>query len=65
MARFDEDGRPIKQAAHAVGQDLSLLSEADLDERIGLLHDEIQRIEAEKKKRNATRMAADSFFKLK
>jgi uncharacterized small protein (DUF1192 family) len=62
MARFDEDGRPIKAAAHQVGQDLSQLSEADLEERLSQLHEEVARIEAE---RNSTRAAADAFFKLK
>ncbi len=65
MARFDEDGRPIKQARHEVGQDLALLSEADLEERIETLKEEIQRIEAERTKRGSTRAAADAFFKLK
>jgi uncharacterized small protein (DUF1192 family) len=65
MARFDEDGRPIKRAAHEVGQDLSLLSEAELEKRIGLLREEIARIEAERAKRGSTKAAADAFFKLK
>jgi uncharacterized small protein (DUF1192 family) len=65
MARFDEDGRPIKAAAHQVGQDLSQLSEADLEERLSQLHEEVARIEAERLKRNSTRAAADAFFKLK
>jgi uncharacterized small protein (DUF1192 family) len=65
MARFDEDGRPIKPSAHEIGQDLSQLSEMDLEERIARLHEEIARIEAERLKRNSTRAAADAFFKLK
>ncbi len=63
--RYDEEGRPIKQAAHEIGQDLSLVSETELDNRIAMLRAEIERIEAEKAKRGATRAAADSFFKLK
>jgi uncharacterized small protein (DUF1192 family) len=65
MARFDEDGRPIKQAKHEVGQDLAPLSEAELETRLDMLREEIQRIEAEKRKRGSTRAAADAFFKLK
>jgi uncharacterized small protein (DUF1192 family) len=63
MARFDEEGRAIKKAAHEVGEDLSALSEADLAARIALLREEIARIEAEIAKRGATRSAADAFFK--
>jgi uncharacterized small protein (DUF1192 family) len=65
MARFDEDGRPIKQARHEVGQDLAPLSEADLEQRLEMLHEEIARIQAEQAKRGSTRAAADAFFKLK
>jgi uncharacterized small protein (DUF1192 family) len=65
MARFDEDGRVIKRAAHEVGQDLSLLSADELEMRIALLREEILRIESEKAKRGSTKAAADAFFKLK
>jgi uncharacterized small protein (DUF1192 family) len=36
MALFDDD-RPKPKRAHEIGQDLSLLSVGDLDERIGVL----------------------------
>jgi uncharacterized small protein (DUF1192 family) len=62
MARFDEDGRLIKTGAE-LGQDLSLLSEDDLAERIDLLRREIERVEAEIGKRRSVKAAADSFFK--
>jgi uncharacterized small protein (DUF1192 family) len=63
MARFDEEGRPIKQAPHEVGQDLSQLSEIELSERIDMLQAEIRRLEAERAKRGSMRAAADAFFK--
>jgi uncharacterized small protein (DUF1192 family) len=63
MALFDDD-RPKPKRAHEIGQDLSLLSVGDLDERIGILKAEIARLEADKISKQATRMAADSLFKL-
>ena len=63
MALFDDD-RPKPKRAHEIGQDLSLLSVGDLDERIGILEAEIARLEADKVSKQATRMAADSLFKL-
>jgi uncharacterized small protein (DUF1192 family) len=63
MALFDDD-RPKPKRAHEIGQDLSLLSVGDLDERIGILKAEIARLEADKVTKRATRMAAESLFKL-
>ncbi len=62
MALFDDD-RPKPKRAHEIGQDLSLLSVGDLDERIGVLKAEIARLEADKISKQATRMAADSLFR--
>ena len=63
MAAIEDDDRPKKKIAHEIGQDLALLSVRELDERIGLLKDEIARLEADKIKKHATRSAADQFFK--
>jgi uncharacterized small protein (DUF1192 family) len=63
MAAFDEEERPKKKLAHEIGQDLTLLSVKELDERVGLLKEEIGRLEADKAKKQATRSAADQFFK--
>jgi len=61
MAIFDEE--PKKPASrHEIGQDLSLLSASDLSERIGLLRDEIVRLEAELKAKGATKTAAEALF---
>jgi uncharacterized small protein (DUF1192 family) len=63
MAAIEDDDRPKKKIAHEIGQDLSLLSVRELDERIGLMKEEIARLEADKIKKHATRSAADQFFK--
>jgi uncharacterized small protein (DUF1192 family) len=46
-----------------MGQELSLLSVGELAERIGLLRDEIARLEAEMARKRASQSAADAFFK--
>lgn len=63
MAAMDDDDRPKKKIAHEIGQELSLLSVRELDERVALLKEEIARLEADKIKKQATRSAADQFFK--
>jgi len=63
MPAFDEDDRPKKKIAHEIGQELTLLSVRELTERIGLLKEEIARLEADIAKKQATRSAADQFFK--
>jgi uncharacterized small protein (DUF1192 family) len=63
MPAFDEDDRPKKKIAHEIGQDLTLLSVRELDERIALLKEEIARLEADKLGKNASRQAADQFFR--
>jgi uncharacterized small protein (DUF1192 family) len=63
MAKNDEDDRPKKKIAHEIGQDLTLLSVTELDQRVQLLKDEIARLEADKKNKQASRSTADAFFK--
>jgi uncharacterized small protein (DUF1192 family) len=62
MASEDDD-RPKRKITHEIGQDLSLLSVAELDERIALLRQEIERIEATAVRKRASRDAASQFFK--
>lgn len=62
MALFEEEPRK-KKLAHDIGQDLSALSVGELDERIGLLRDEIARLEVERTEKGATRNAADALFR--
>lgn len=63
MPAIDDDDKPKKKIAHEIGQDLTLLSVEELAARAQLLRDEIQRIEADMKQKNASRAAADQFFK--
>jgi uncharacterized small protein (DUF1192 family) len=60
---FDDDDRPKKKIAHEVGQELALLSVAELNERIALLRAEIARLEADIVAKEAKRNAADAFFR--
>ena len=63
MPAIDDDERPKKKIAHEIGQDLTLLSVTELDERVVLMRAEIARLEADKAKKQAQRSAADQFFK--
>ena len=63
MAAIDEDDRPKKKITHEIGQELSLLSVAELGERVALLKEEIARLEANAAAKRATKSAADLFFK--
>ena len=63
MAKDDEEDRPKKKIAHEIGQDLTLLSVTELDQRVQALKDEIARLEADKRNKQASRSSADAFFK--
>jgi len=62
MSVFDDD-LPKKKPTHEFGQDLTLLSVDELQERIALLRDEIARLEADMERKRAVRSAADVFFR--
>ena len=59
----DEEDRPRKKVTHDIGQDLALLSVGELNERITLLKEEIARLEANMATKQASKSAADLFFK--
>jgi uncharacterized small protein (DUF1192 family) len=62
MAIFDDE--PKKKARpHEIGQDLSLLSLSELSERIGILREEIARLEAELETKGTTKSAAEALFR--
>jgi uncharacterized small protein (DUF1192 family) len=63
MPAIDDDERPKKKITHEIGQDLTLLSVKELTERIALLKEEIARLDADITKKQASRSAADQFFK--
>jgi uncharacterized small protein (DUF1192 family) len=63
---FEDDvfGAPRKPpVAHEIGQSIDTLSVHELEERIALLREEILRLEAAIKARQATKDAASAFFK--
>jgi uncharacterized small protein (DUF1192 family) len=62
MAIFDDEPKK-KPRPHEIGQDLSLLSVSELSERIGILRDEIARLEAELKTKGTTKSAAEALFR--
>jgi uncharacterized small protein (DUF1192 family) len=63
MPAIDPDELPKKKITHDMGQDLALLSVGELTERVALLKDEIARLEAEMKRKQASKSAADMVFK--
>jgi uncharacterized small protein (DUF1192 family) len=63
MPAIDDDDKPKKKIAHEIGQDLTLLSVEELNARIELLRAEIARLEADIQGKQASRSAADQFFK--
>ena len=63
MPAIDDDDRPKKKIAHEIGQDLRLLSVEELAARVQLPHDEINRLEADMARKQASRSAADAVFK--
>ena len=67
MADFDDVdpfGKPRKApATHEVGQSLDALSVDELNERIELLQGEIARLTAARASKEASKLAADAFFK--
>jgi uncharacterized small protein (DUF1192 family) len=63
MAAIDPDELPKKKITHEMGQELALLSVAELTERVALLRGEIGRLEAEMARKNVSKSAADLFFK--
>jgi uncharacterized small protein (DUF1192 family) len=60
---IEDDDRPRKKISHEIGQDLSLLSVEELNDRIALLTSEIERLQAAATKKRASKDAANSFFK--
>jgi uncharacterized small protein (DUF1192 family) len=63
MRAPDDDDRPKKKITHEIGENLTLLSVGELNERIALLKEEIARLEADIKTKQASKSAADLFFK--
>jgi uncharacterized small protein (DUF1192 family) len=60
---IEDDDRPRKKVTHEIGQDLSLLSVEELNERIALLTSEAERLQAAVTKKRASKDAANNFFR--
>ena len=63
MPAIEDEDRPKKKLVHELGQDLALLSLAELNDRIALLRQEIARLEAAASSKKASRDVAAQFFK--
>jgi uncharacterized small protein (DUF1192 family) len=65
MAREDDEAlKPVRKLGHQVGEPLDALSIEEIDERVRELHNEIQRLEEDKRSKLASRNAASAVFKL-
>ncbi|MBN9083709.1 MAG: DUF1192 domain-containing protein [Rhizobiales bacterium] len=68
MARSDEEDNvfsapPRKKIVHEIGENLDMLSAGELRERVELLQAEIVRLETAAAAKDASKNAADAFFK--
>lgn len=64
MRGIEEEGlTPKPPQRHEIGELLDALSVEELRSRIGALRDEIARLEAAAAAKEASRQAADAFFK--
>ena len=60
---IEDDDKPRRKITHDIGQDLSLLSVEDIEDRIGMLAAEIERLKMDAAKKQASKNAANAFFK--
>jgi uncharacterized small protein (DUF1192 family) len=60
---IEDDDKPKRKISHEIGQELSLLSVAELSERVALLNAEIERLQAAVAKKRASLDAANNVFK--
>jgi uncharacterized small protein (DUF1192 family) len=60
---MDEEAVRPKKKAHELGEDLALLSVGELRERVEALQAEILRLEQAIRSKEASKSAADTFFK--
>ena len=65
MAAIEDDpfARPKKKLAHEIGEVLDAISVEELRERIVLLEEEIRRLQQAATAKEASKRAADAFFK--
>jgi uncharacterized small protein (DUF1192 family) len=63
LAEDDPFAPPKKKLAHEIGEPLDTISADELRERIGLLEAEIARLRTAADAKEASKRAADAFFK--
>ncbi|MBV8849578.1 MAG: DUF1192 domain-containing protein [Methylobacteriaceae bacterium] len=64
MAREDDEPlKPVRKLGHQVGEPLDALSIAEIDDRVRELHNEIQRLEEDKRQKLVSKSAASAAFK--
>jgi uncharacterized small protein (DUF1192 family) len=63
MSIATDDDKPRKVPIHEIGQDLGPLSLEEIDRRIEALKLEIERLAATRASKQASKAAADLFFK--
>jgi uncharacterized small protein (DUF1192 family) len=61
--KMEDEDRPKPRPSHVIGENLDMVSLEELHLRVRLLEQEIARLNAEIKRKNASRRAADSVFK--
>ena len=60
---FAEEQPRLAPTSHEVGQDLSMLSIDEIDDRIAFLEREIARLKEARSRKEESRAAASAFFK--
>lgn len=60
---MEDENAPRKKVTHEIGQDLSLVSIGELDERIAMLREEIIRLEAASEAKRLSKSVAEDVFK--
>ena len=58
-----DDIRPLKKSEIVIGEDLALLSVAELEHRVHLLESELVRIRDAVSAKRSSKTAADAFFR--
>ncbi|MHB1111190.1 MAG: DUF1192 domain-containing protein [Devosia sp.] len=58
------DDEPVKPKGHVVGMPIDTMSVEELNDRIGMLEDEIARLREAIAARQKTKAAAESIFKI-
>ncbi len=61
---FDDNAQEPTTYNHHIGEDVTLLSAAEIDNRIAMLKAEIRRLETDRNDRNLSRAAAEALFRL-